>query len=530
MAGDRDTQHGKNSQVSMGNYLFKADDYDGKGSIAISYYNTSSPSVVNRTIVTEGEYAEDGDLRFYGKRITNVNNIVNGRDVFGLWPCCPRATINVWQKIWIVPTETVAGASPPNITFSISGSGTNTNTLLVGQQIRYAISIRAGDSNIKNLTIVLDPAGLLLLKGETAIRHAEIYSGESQSHDGVFIASIVGQLNPGIEWSYMDANNNIVEGAANVPITIQPPITVTKYYPDMVCTGSNASFSFGIVNLQTVSVNVSLTDVLPDGFSSGGFGSFKKDYQLELAPGEAKTVAYIAEPKVVGLIQVPAAEVSWRLGNFVGTLDTNGGMIKVYGPLIAVSKTAAVKNNENENSKRNETIGVTVNILNLGDTNAYVEVVDAVPLNLSDGNISGSAVYKGNIEAGGTKNISYEFRLSHNQEDGNEVNLSDIMDNAPQIKVYASKYDSKYPDTEHPYSSAYIFKKRLNTNLIRKTDAAEISRNTDRNPSIMFNDIYTKQPDTADSRSAPESKSQSHPSPSILERIRLFLKGITGRV
>ncbi len=525
----------KNYQSIIGNYVFAAYDYDGRGSVVISYYNTSSPNAINETIVTEGEYAEseDGNLRFYGVQITNMSNIENGTDVYGVWPCCPKAEITAWQKTWITPTETPPSTNPASLTFSVSASaGASNDTFLVGENIPYTIGIHAGDSYMKNLTISLDTAGLPLLQGERKIFYAEIYAGNSEEQDGTFMAYAAGQLNPGIEWSYIDENNNIIRGTANAAVTIQPPVTVRKYYDDNVCTGKNTTFSIGVANLQTTaSVDVTINDSLPDGFISSGFLALQKEYHVEIPPGEVNTIQYIAEPKTTGVVQVPDAEAVWKLGSSEGTMDISGGTMKVYGPMIVVSKNAVIK--DRGNISGNETISVTVNIFNRGDTAAYVKVTDVLP-NASGMNVIGSDAYNGYIAAGGAGNASYEFHW--NPQDGTGLNLSRIMDTAPQIEVYVSKLDSMYPEKGHAYSSAYVFEKKISTVPYSVTGLLNQGQtNQNRNPPIVFNNIYASsvnvpnQHQSMQSSQQRQSQPQSSPS-SLLEKISLFLKGLFNRI
>lgn len=450
----------KTNTIELQNYIFKAVDYDGQGSAALSFYNISTPGDINKTIITKGEYTVVGDLKLYGLRVTNIENVRNGTDVFGLWPCCPRAKIDVWKKINVKKEPVI---NPPSVTFTLSAK-----SFRFGDEIGYTIQLKAKNSNVKNLNIVVDPGGMELAKGENNIYYDKIYGDVNSIHDGILKIPMtyVDTFKPRVVWSYTD-NNGRVEKTIEAAVTMQPPIKISKYHPEMVCTGQDAVFTISLENTQRVPVKVNIKDALPFGFILRGNASML-EREYELKPGQIESISYTAASKTIGNAVVPTAKAVWKLGSLEGTAEVkNNGTIEVNGPLILIAKNVTLIDDAANNNLRK--IDVTINIENRGDAPAYIEIKDAIPAGAKI--LKGNTTYRGNIEINGVRRINYEMLLSN-------LSAANLTQIDPDVRIFARKGDS-----DNTYSNSYIIIRQRGssgqeTQPQSKTIESDVSRNS----------------------------------------------------
>ncbi len=464
----------KTSTIQLQNYIFKSVDYDGRGSAAVSFYNTSSPGDIHKTVVTEGEYNEEGDLEFYGSQITNTNDILNGTGVFGEWPCCPKANIDVWKKVTVEPV-----VIPPTVSFSLSE-----NTFMFGDKIGYTIQVNANNSNVKDLKIVMDPKGLELIKGETNIYNDKIYGDTSSTHNGILRVPMISAdtYKPRVGWSYTDSNGSRVEGTIEAVVTMQSPIQISKDYPQMVCTGRDAIFAISLINTQSVPVNVQLKDALPFGFIlSGNVSMAVLEREYELKPGQIESFSYAAASKTIGTAQVPAAKAVWTLGSLEGTVEAaNSRTIEVNGPLIQVDKNVTLIGDTADTDFKK--FNTTINIQNWGNDPAYVEIRDIIPAGAKI--LKGNATYKGTIEINGTKRISYEMLFSN-------TSITNLTQLDPDVRIFVRRGDD-----DNTFSNSYIIiRQRDHSVSATQPQPKTIVSNANRNSPIIWPDYIVNYTD-----------------------------------
>lgn len=451
----------KTATIQLQDYIFKSVDYDGRGSAAVSFYNTSMPGDILKTVVTEGEYVEEGDLAFFGSQITNTNDILNGTGVFGEWPCCARAKIDVWKKVMVEPV-----VNPPTVTFSLSE-----NSFMFGDEIGYTIQLKAKNSNVRNLKIVMDPKGLELVKGETNIYYDKIYGDISSTYDGILGVPMISvdTYKSRVVWSYTDSNGSIVEGIIEAVVTMQSPIQISKDYPDMVCTGQGAVFTISLINTQSVPVNVQLKDALPFGFILSGNASISMlERKYELKPGQIKSFSYTAASKTIGTAQVPAAKAVWTLGSLEGTVEAgNSSTIEVNGPLIEINKNVTLIDDATGTDFKK--FNTTINIQNWGNDPAYVEIKDTIPAGAKI--LKGNTTYKGTIEINGTRQISYDMLFSN-------ASIANLTQIDPDVRIFVRRGDD-----DNTYANSYIIIRQRDssgheTQQQPKTIESKVNRNS----------------------------------------------------
>ncbi|MGB8217409.1 MAG: hypothetical protein WCE94_08915 [Candidatus Methanoperedens sp.] len=503
----------KTATIQLQNYIFKAVDYDGRGSAAVSFYNTSTLGDIQKIVVTEGEYNEEGDLTFYGSQITNTNDILNGTAVFGEWPCCARASIDVWKKVMVEPV-----VNPPTVTFTLSE-----NTFMFGDKIGYTIHVNANNSNVRNLKIVMDPKGLELVKGETNIYYDKIYGDISSTYEGILRVPMISvdTYKPRVGWSYTDSNGSRVEGIIEAVVTMQSPIQISKDYPQMVCTGQDAVFTISLINTQNVPVNVQLKDALPFGFilsDNASMSMLEKKYELN--PGQTESITYTAASKTIGIAQVPAAKAVWTLGSLEGTVEAeNSSRIEVNGPLIHVDKNVTLINDTagTDFKKFNKTI----NIQNWGNDPAYVEIKDLIPAGAKI--LKGNTTYKGTIEINGTRRISYEMLFSN-------TSITNLTQLDPDVRIFVRRGDD-----HNTYSNSYIIiRQRDSSGPATQKQPETIESNANRSSPIIwpdYTDINLTDQNSTGLKDASDLNSSEPPSliteinnQSIISKILLFLK------
>ncbi len=459
----------KTATIQLQNYIFKAVDYDGKGSAAVSFYNISTPGDIHQTVVTEGEYNEEGDLKLYGLQVTNIGNVRNGTDVFGLWPCCPRAKINVWKKITVKKEPVV---NPPVVTFTLSDK-----SFRFGDEIGYTIRLNTKNSNVRNLKIIIDPKGLELVKGETNIYYDKIYGDFSSTYNGILRVPMISMdtYKPHVVWSYIDSNDSRVEKVIEAVLTMQSPIKIYKNYPDMVCTGQDAVFTISLENTQSVPVKVQIKDALPFGFILHGNASILET-KYELNPGQIESFSYTAASKTIGTAQVPAAKAVWKLGSLEGAVEVgNSRTIEVNGPLIQIEKNVTLIDDAADTDFKK--FNITINIRNRGDTSAYIEIKDTIPAGAKI--LKGNTTYRGAIEINGTRRISYEMLFSN-------TSITNLTHIDPDVRIFVRKGDD-----DNTYSNSYIIiRQRNSSGQAAQPQPKTIESNANRNPSVVWPD-YT---------------------------------------
>lgn len=500
----------RTATIQLQNYIFKSVDYDGRGSAAVSFYNTSTPGDIHKTVVTEGEYNEEGDLEFYGSQITNTNDILNGTGVFGEWPCCARANIDVWKKVTVEPV-----VNPPTVTFSLSE-----NTFMFGDKIGYTIQVNANNSNVKDLKIDMDPKGLELVKGETNIYYDKIYGDTSSTYNGILRVPMISVniYKPRVEWSYTDSNGSKVEEIIEAVVTMQSPIQISKDYPDMVCTGQDAVFTISLINTQSVPVNVQLKDALPFGFIlSGNASRSMLERKYELKPGQIESFSYAAASKTIGTAQVPAAKAIWTLGSLEGTIEAaNSRTIEVNGPLIQVDKNVTLIGDTADTDFKK--FNTTINIQNWGNDPAYVEIKDTIPKGAKI--LKGNATYKGTIEINGTRRISYEMLFSN-------TSITNLTQLDPDIRIFVRRGDD-----DNTISNSYIIiRQRDHSGSATQPQPKTIELNINRNSPIIWPDYienytdpnYTGLKDASDLNTSDPLITEIS-NQSIISKILLFLK------
>ncbi|WAM22530.1 MAG: hypothetical protein OI715_00115 (plasmid) [Candidatus Methanoperedens sp.] len=498
----------KTATIQLQNYIFQAVDYDGLGSAAVSFYNLSTPGDINQTVVTEGEYEEDGDLTFHGSRITNTNDILNGTAVYGEWPCCARASIDVWKKVMVEPV-----VNPPTVTFTLSE-----NTFKFGDNIGYTIQVNAINSNVKDLKIVMVPMSLELVKGETNIYYDKIYGDVSSTYNGILRVPMISvdTYKPHAEWSYTDSNGIRIEGIIEAEVTMQSPIQISKDYPDLVCTGRDALFTISLINTQSVPVNVQLKDALPFGFvlsDNASMSMLEKMYELN--PGQTESISYTAASKTIGTAQVPAVKAVWTLGSLEGTIEAgNSRTIEVNGPLIQIAKNVTLIGDAADTDFKK--FNTTINIQNWGNDPAYVEIKDTVPAGAKI--LKGNTTYKGTIEIHGTRRISYEMLFS-NTSIGNLTQLD------PDVRIFVRKGDD-----DNTYSNSYIIiQQRDSSGQGTQPQPNAIESNANRNSPIVwpdYTDINLTGPKDAGNlnSSDPPPLITERNNQSIISKILVFIK------
>jgi hypothetical protein len=501
----------KTATIQLQNYSFQAVDYDGQGSVALSFYNISTPDDIHETVVTEGEYDEEGELAFYGSQITNTTDILNGTAVYGKWPCCAMASIDVWQKVMVEPA-----VNPPTITFTLSE-----NSFMFGDNIGYTIQVNASNSNVKNLKIVMDPMGLELVSGETNIYYDTIYGDITSTYDGILRVHMVSvdTYKPRVEWSYTDSNGISVEGIIEAVVTMQSPIEISKDYPDLVCTGRNAVFTIRMINTQSVPVNVQLKDALPFGFVLSDNASMSMlEQKYELNPGQVKSFSYTAASKTIGTVQVPAAKAVWTLGSLEGTIEAgNSRTMEVNGPLIQIAKNVTLINAAADTDFKK--FNTTINIQNWGNDPAYVEIKDTIPAGAKI--LKGNTTYRGTIEINGTRRISYEMLFSN-------TSIANLTQLDPDVGIFVRRGDN-----DDTYSNSYIIiRQRDSPGHETQPQPKTIESNANRNSPIVWPDYtdinltdpnYTGLNDASDLKSSEPLKTEINIQ-SIISKILLFLK------
>jgi hypothetical protein len=457
----------KTTTIQLQNYVFKTVDYDGQGSAAVSFYNISTAGDINQTVVTEGEYDEEGDLAFHGSQITNTNDILNGTAVYGKWPCCARARIDVWKKVMAEPV-----VYPPTVTFTLSE-----NTFMFEDDIGYTIQVNASNSNVKDLKIVTDPMGLELVKGETNIYYDKIYRDVSSTYNGILRVPMISvdAYKPRVGWSYTDSNGSSVEGIIEAEVTMQSPIQISKGHPDSVCTGQDALFTVSLLNTQSVPVNVQLKDALPFGFVLSGNASVSVlEQKYELKPGQIESFSYTAASKTIGSAQVPAAKAVWTLGSLEGTIEAgNSSTIEVNGPLIQIDKNVTLMNDAADADFKK--FNTTINIRNWGNDPAYVEIKDIIPAGAKI--LKGNSTYRGTIEINGTRRISYEMSFGN-------TSIANITHLDPIVGVFVRKGDE-----DNTYSNSFIIiRQRDSSGHATQPQPETIESNPNRNSPIVWPD------------------------------------------
>ncbi len=504
---------GTTTTTQIQNYVFKAVDYDGLGSAVVSFYDISTPGDINLTVVTEGEYVEEGDMAFYGSQITNTNDILNGTAVYGKWPCCARASIDVWQKVMVEPV-----VNPPTVTFTLSE-----NSFKFGDEIGYTIQVNASNSNVKDLKIVMNPMGMELVKGETDIYYDKIYGDVSSTYNGILRVPMISAdtYKPHAEWSYTYSNGSSVEGIIEAVVTMQSPIQISKDYPDLVCTGQDAVFTISLINTQSIPVNVQLKDALPFGFilsDNDSMSVLEKKYELN--PGQTESISYTAASKTIGIAQVPAAKAVWTLGSLEGTVEAeNSSRIEVNGPLIHVDKNVTLINDAAGTDFKK--FNTTINIQNWGNDPAYVEIKDLIPAGAKI--LKGNTTYKGTIEINGTRRISYEMLFSN-------TSITNLTQFDPDVRIFVRRGDD-----HNTYSNSYIIiRQRDSSGPATQKQPETIESNANRSSPIVwpdYTDINLTDQNSTGLKDASDLNSSEPPSliteinnQSIISKILLFLK------
>jgi hypothetical protein len=261
---------------------------------------------------------------------------------------------------------------------------------------------------------------------------------------------------------------------------MQSPIKISKYHPEMICTGQDAVFTISLENTQSVPVKVQLKDTLPFGFILRGNASLSMlEKKFELNPGQIESISYTAASKTIGTAQVPAAKAVWALGSLEGTVEAgNSRTIEVNGPLILIAKNVTIIIDAADTDLKK--FITTIKIQNWGNDPAYVEIKDTIPAGTKI--LKGNTTYRGTIEINGTRRISYEMLFSM----FSNTSITNLTQIDPDVRIFVRKGDD-----DNTYSNSYIIiRQRNSSGQAAQPQPKTIEPDANRNSPITWPD-YT---------------------------------------
>lgn len=205
-----------------------------------------------------------------------------------------------------------------------------------------------------------------------------------------------------------DYKGNAYSGSASFEVQVRPYISVEKKVeavrksPKDPAMGTDGHFviTLKLRNMANSRVAVNVLDELPPSMIPEDME--RAEWAVVLDAGATKEIVYIAQPTEPGSFTFGPAVVRWNDAgeNYSVESDPLSDIFRVRGSKVAVEKRI-----DSAYLFTGEMSGISVTVINEGDSKAHVSLSDSVPEGLSL--LSGQLGWEGDLEAGASREIGY---------------------------------------------------------------------------------------------------------------------------
>ena len=368
--------------------------------------------------------------------------------VNGVWVNYPQVQASFAIKV---------NAAPQNNPSLIIDKIANKSVLQSGEALQYTISVtNAGAGVAENLTLIDSlPGGFTVLStGDSTITWTKSSLNPGQTWTNTFTAQSSSSVANG---SYVNtatvsaSNHGSVSDTATVvvnnpPTTPTNPVLTINKVANNASTNANSNVSYfvSVTNFgNATAINVTLTDILPSGFTHTTNSSNMRTWSLgNLVPNETKNVnytAFVASGVVNGFYTNTATASASNHGSVSDTaiVQVTGSILgEQSDPKLVIEKTANRKT-----INPGGTVTYTITVKNFGDADAVsLTLKDVFPDYFSQVNTGLTSLTWTNpilVKNGGVWQVSYTAVV------GNSAPQADYMNTAT---VWAGNHSGQVKD------------------------------------------------------------------------------------
>lgn len=194
--------------------------------------------------------------------------------------------------------------------------------------------------------------------------------------------------------------------SASTGILVLPrfDLKLTKIVNDHISMDQSVWVRIDLENTGRRDLEVRLNDTIPTGFRLSG--NETPGWRFSITPSESLRFSYHIKPERPGIFEVPGAVAMFVIGETNISVRSNAPEITVDGVCITVNKTA-----HPEQIQDGETVTVTLNVRNSGNTDATIELTDVLPPGAEL--VSGDLMIRTVLAANETNETEYVMRIAN---------------------------------------------------------------------------------------------------------------------
>jgi uncharacterized repeat protein (TIGR01451 family) len=254
-------------------------------------------------------------------------------------------------------------------------------------------------------------------------------------------------VNSGAEQGDVSSPTLCATDTETTTVASAPILTITKVNDVTTFVNPGATVNYTVTVTNTTGAtdtahNVSVTDVLPAGFTFVSGGTSTKTFVLgELAPGASITTSYAATVSTTQTAGIYTNTATASATNAPAVSASSNVDVRVPEVLaaIAIATLAITKTADVPFAGPDTTVTYTITVKNIGEATAVNVVLhDTLPAGFTY--VIGGGQEKtwnlGNLEPGTSRVINYQVRLSSHLKAGKYTNVADARaDNASKVSA-----------------------------------------------------------------------------------------------
>ncbi|MCE8425711.1 MAG: hypothetical protein J5U17_08045 [Candidatus Methanoperedens sp.] len=352
---------------------------------------------INSTALTQGDsYIDpDGELRITANQL-------------------PAKNSSEWlfesYKPWVVLDLTPRGK--PDIQVAINTDHDEYTSMSVTNIVATVTLQNTGEADAIDVDLNI-ATQLEIIRGELKYHFEKVQKGQSIVEEIVFSSPVVSKLKTynisanvsGSDVKDLHYKADFLKNIKIAPEGLTMP-SLRKSANSKIYLKDSIMVSLTLKNNRKEELkNVSITDVLPEGFKLIGNSSL--NWSATIAPYGEWNARYLLKPIEANKEVLPSAKAEFTFNNEFFAVSSNRPEILVYGPKIVLTKKS-----DRSEIDPNESIIVTIVAHNDGNTPTKVMITDNLP-NLSIVT-NGSTYYEDYLEANKAASFSYTLKVDSN--------------------------------------------------------------------------------------------------------------------
>ncbi len=463
-----------NPSVSKGGYVIKVIDFNWKGDVAVS---VTREGETKSGILSQGEnmifdFTKNTTffqgVRIYANTVSNFSLPTN----IGTYPCCPAAELTVEVSSEIAQKKPVL-----ELVLSPNWDGRAGVASTINIEIR-----NTGDADFYEGNITINISGLKIADERELSNYALTYNPSREvvtrgwstpllANNSYYVNLSIKPPAPQdpnktkftikVESYFKDFNGKVYPAAASATVSVNPTVELTKKIIPSTILGEKQygegeidvgflSKVFGLGKVTVVNIyvknrqsypvkSVILNETIMDGFRlinytlpTPGFrlidNNTKLQWVFDINANETKEFRYEMAAQRTGTFTAPASVATWNEWGGAKTASSDQPATRVYGVFVVVSKRT-----DQTRIKLGERLNVTLNLENIGDFPAGLNVTDILPKNTTF--ISGETSYSGFLYPKQSVVLRYNLSADYPGESGFP---------SPRITFWKKDYEGAY--------------------------------------------------------------------------------------